>query len=294
MKKFRKFVTITLAAALIALLPGVTSMKASAASPTTYFVFLDGDQWYYQIGTSEYNPDDKQYEADLILTKSDVTHPQDGDVIVVGTVNQNGSAVGYTLDLGGIRLSNVTVTHNTSIVVKAASIDECYVLSDSTAAINGDVTNAHVYDRSHVNFNSNVTNLYISSDTRDDAPEINVMGTVAYATYSLPGELQFQYYNFIKGAFEFNDSGKIKSNENYYQSDGNGPISAATAPSASEQQTSSASQTASSSQTSSSGQASASGEYDDVPKTGEAVPVYVWFFAAATICYAGRKALQKI
>lgn len=290
MKKLRKFAALMLAAALVAVLPGVSSLKVSAASPITYFVFLDGDKWYYQIGTSEYNPDDKQYEAELITTKSDVTHPQDGDIIVVGSVNQSGGAVGYTLDLGSIRLSNVTVTHNTSIVVKAATIDKCYVLSDSTAAINGDVTDAYVYDRSHVNFNNNVTNLYISSDTKDDAPEINVMGTVAYATYTLPGEPQFQYYNFIKGAFEFNDSGKIKSNVNYYQSEGNGPVSAAPAqPSVSEQQTAAPSQTPASSDSNAS-----SGEYDDVPKTGESVPLYVWFLGAAAICYAGKKMLAKI
>lgn len=288
MKKFRKFAALMLAAALVALLPGVSSLKAFAASPTTYFVFLDGDKWYYQIGTSEFNPDDKQYEAELILTKSDVTHPQDGDIIVVGTVNQSGGAVGYTLDLSGIRLSNVTVTHSTSIVVKAASIDKCYVLSDSTAAINGDVTDAYVYDRSHVNFNNNVSNLYISSDTKDDAPEINVMGTVGYATYTLPGELQFQYYNFIKGAFEFNDSGKIKSNVNYYQSEGNGPVSATPAQSsASEQQTAASNQAPASS-----GSNASSSEYDDVPKTGEAFPVYVWFLCAAAICYACKKAIE--
>lgn len=289
MKKFRKFAALMFATALVALLPGVSSLKASAASPTTYFVFLDGDKWFYQIGTSEYNPNDKQYEAELIRTKSDVTHPQDGDVIVVGTVNQDGEATGFTLDLGGIRLSNVTVTHSASIVVKAASIDKCYILSDSTAAINGDISDAYVYDRSRVNFNNNVGNLYITSDTKDDAPEINVMGTVGYASYTLPGEPQFEYYSFVKGSFEFNDSGNLRTDIDYYQSGGNGPVGA-TQP----QGTASAQTPEPSAQTPApSGSNASSGEYDDVPKTGESVPVYVWFLGAAAICYAGKKFLER-
>ncbi len=285
MKRLRKSAALMLAAALITTLPGFTSLKALAASPMTYYVFLDGNDWYYQIGTSEYNPDDKQYEADLIMTKSDVTHPQDGDIIVVGVLDSS-NTVGYTLNLSGIKLSNVTVTHSASIVINAASVDECYILSDSTAAINGDVGNAYVYDRAHVNFNDNVTNLYISSDTKDDAPEINVMGTVAYATYTLPGELQFQYYSFVKGSFEFNDSGSLKTNVNYYQSEGTGPVSTTSQTSA--EQTASSAQT-----TTSSASSSSSDEYDDVPKTGEAIPSYIWFFGAAAVCYICKKALQR-
>lgn len=274
-----------LAAALILIIPGYSSLKVSAASPTTFYVFLDKGQWYYQVGVSDYDESYQQYEVETIMTNSSEPHPKDGDSIVLEALDSS-SQNGCVVNVNNVNLQNVTVVNTApTVIVKAASINECYVLCDGNAAINGNVSNAYVYDRAHANFNNNVTNLYISAESDDDAPVVKVEGTVDYAKYTQPDSLQFEYYHFVKGAFELND-GKLQSNTNYYQSEGDGPAATNTAASDSAVTNTQSSAAASSS--------SASDEYDKVPKTGEALPVCVWFFSAAAVCFAGSRILKRI
>jgi predicted small secreted protein len=278
MKTIKKIAAMMLAAALVLVLPGISSLKVSAASPTTYFVFYDGDGWYYQIGTSKYDPDEKQYEAELIMTKSGVSHPKDGDSIVFEEV-EAGASTGPIIDVGNVNLQNVTVVRTkVTVIVKAASIYECYILSDGHAAINGNVGNAYIYDRAAVNFNDSVSNLYIITSSVDDAdPTVKVQNNVAYAKYTSPRTVEFEYYNFTNGAFDFYN-GSLQGNTNYYMSTGEGPVSVASVASASAQTTA---------------KASKSGEYDKVPKTGETLPVCVLFFTASALCFVGSSVLKR-
>jgi hypothetical protein len=278
MKTFKKLAAMMLAAALVLVLPGISSLKVSAASPTTYYVFYNGDGWFYQIGTSTYNPDAMQYETDLIMTKSGVSHPQDGDSIVFEEV-ESGAGTGPTIDVSGVNLQNVTVVRTSAtVILKAASIYDCYILRDSHAAINGNVGNAYIYDRAVVNFNDSVSNLYINTEDENNAdPTVKVQKNVAYAKYTSPRTVEFEFYNFTNGAFDLHD-GSLQGNTDYYMSTGEGPVSVASLASASAQTTA---------------KASTSGEYDKVPKTGEAIPVCVLFFTASALCFAGSRVLKR-
>lgn len=283
MKKIKKFVSMIFAFALVFALPGMSSLKVQAASPTTYFVFFDGEGWFYQIGTSTYDSDDKQYEADIIMTNADTSHPQNGDIIVV-QVLEGSPNEGIILDMSNVSLSNVTVVSQaTDIVVKSASIGECYILSDAVASINGNVTNAYVYDRAHVNFNNNVSNLYITAKSGDDSPAISVLGTVGYASYIHGDSTAFQYSNFTKGSFILNDD-KLDSAAVYDQT-GDSTVAATPVSTTAETSVSDTSTQTSSSASQSSSAVS--------PKTDEVFPAYVCLIFAPLVFIGFYKALKR-
>jgi hypothetical protein len=281
MKKIKKFVSLMSAFALVFAISGISSLKAQAASPTTYFIFFNEGSWSYQVGDSNYNPDARQFDPELIMSNSDTTHPQDGDIIVVKSLDDS-TGEGLILNLGNINLSNVTIAKTApTVVVSAASINECYILGDANAAINGNVANAYVYDRAHANFNNNISNLYITAESDGDSPEIAVLGTVGYARYVRSENVDFEFSNFAKGNFEFS-YGNIKSDAVYDQASG----SAAAAPVSTTAPASDAS-----SQTSSSDAAQSTSAVS--PKTGEVLPTYVYFICTPLVFLGLYKVLKR-
>lgn len=261
MKKLKKMVSMLMVAALCALLPGANALTASAEEPVTYYVkYLANDsEWRYQEGSGW---DENGFHRELYYMYEAI---KDGDSIII-----DGSNPGFVLEVSA-RLKNVTMLHNSAAVVTASSIDECYILRDSVAAINGNVTNAYVYDNGRCTFNNNVGTLTIQNDS------FLVNDTLLHATVSVNGtvnhligkdnvQLHYEHYNFAAGKLVIVD-GDVETDPAYYS---NTPSSSNTAQSSS----------------------SSSDEYDDVPKTGESNLIF-WLLGISALCFVGRYTLKK-
>lgn len=264
MKKLTKIVSLLLAVAICVLLPNATSITASAEGPVTYYVKQlpnEGD-WRFQTGSSTW--DDNAQHRELYYLYQDI---KDGDILIVDGVNTNTNSI---LKIP-VRLSNLTFVANTSAIVNAASVDECYVLRDSVCAISGDVTNAYVYDTATCTFNNNVGTLNILTDPSKNDNHlygtVSVAGTVDHLIGNDGKTTHFNLYSFAAGKLAI-DKGTLKTDASQYST---------TAPAAGTTQT-----TASSS----------ADEYDDVPKTGDSTLV-LWLLGISAICFAGRYTLKK-
>ncbi|MBO4982331.1 MAG: hypothetical protein J6C84_10670 [Lachnospiraceae bacterium] len=274
MKKFQKFVSLLSAAALLAMLPGSNTLTASAAEPTTFCVSYDegDDAWYYQRDTSEYNPNIEVKEA---FQLKDVI--KDGDIVVVVGISDD---TGLDLDLSNVRLSNLTIAQAATVVVRTKGVDECYVTTDSVAAITGDVSRAYVYNEGSVTFNSNVSYLEIIG-TNDVHANIYVHGTVSHVKAVDEASIVcYEYYDFAKGKLEISD-GSVQTDEAYYSKTPSASSTQNTAPATQD------------SQSSAPAPGNTSGAYDSVPKTGEAFPAYLVLIAIAAVCLAGRSVCKR-
>lgn len=249
--------------ALCVLLPGANALTASANTPVTYYVkYLANDnQWRFQEGSSW---NDSVSHRELYYMYEAL---KDGDSIVI-----DGSNPGFILETS-VRLKNVTLLHGAAAVVAASSIDECYILRDSVGAINGNVTNAYVYDNGRCTFNNNVGTLTIQNDSflvNDTLLHANVSvnGTVGHLIGKDNVQLHYEHYNFAAGTLVITD-GDVKTD----------PANYSNSPSAS-------------STTASSSTSYSSDEYDDVPKTGESNFIFV-LLGISALCLAGRYTLKK-
>lgn len=270
MKKFKKFVSLLAAAALIALLPGANALQASAATPTTYYVKYDIDknEWRMQIG--EWNNEYEGMEIYYLNNESEAM--KDGDILVV--LSNEESAAGSTGLTVNAHLSNLTV-NRASVVISTGGVDECYVFGESYAAVTGNITNAYVYDDAKCTFHSNVTNLrMIASQANDVDTDVSVGGTVGYASVSNSGGVIREYWNFVAGSFYYDNASGLMTDPSQYSTSGSAPAAAAA------QTTASAAQTQSD-------KTSNSNEYDDVPKTGENHLLLVLLFAVSALSFAG-------
>lgn len=261
MKKLKKMVSLLMVAALCALLPGANALTASASTPVTYYVkYVEHDsQWRFQEGSS-WNVNG--FHRELYYMYEAI---KDGDSIVI-----DGSNPGFTLEVP-VRLKNVTLLHGAAAVVTASSIDECYILRDSVAAINGNVTNAYVYDNGRCTFNNNVGTLTIQNDfflVNDTLLHANVgvNGTVNHLIGKDNVQVHYEHYNFAAGTLVITD-GDVKTDPANYSN---------TPSSGSNKNTSS----------------SSSDEYDDVPKTGDSNLIF-WLLGISALCLAGRYTLKK-
>lgn len=248
-------------AALCVLLPSANTLIASAEEPVTYYVkYLENDsQWRFQPGSSW---DDKGYHRELYYMYEAI---KDGDSIVI-----DGSNPGFILEIP-VKLKNVTLLHGAAAVVTVSSIDECFILRDSVAAINGNVTNAYVYDNGRCTFNNNVGTLTIQNDSflvNDTLLHANVSvnGTVDHLIGKDNIQTHYEHSNFAAGTLVITD-GDVKTDPANYSN---------TISSDSNQNTSS----------------SSTDEYDDVPKTGDSNLVF-WLLGISALCLAGRYTLKK-
>lgn len=274
MKKLNKFISLFAAAALLVLLPGTNKLTAAAEEPTTYYIRSIDDEWRFQAGSAW---DDTVAHRELYYMNEQI---KDGDVVIV-----DGSVANDPITVN-VRLSNLTVKSSDALVFTAKGYDQCFILDNNIAAINGDVKNAYVYGISRCNFNSNVTNLEVigsGSDLNNLNATVAVVGTVSHlkATDSGDNGVYFEYYDFPAGKFHM-ENGTLKTSEKDYSKT---PSAQTTAPAkpANPQQPAHTEQPSA---------GTPSSDYDDVPKTGES-NIILWLTAAAAVCLMGRFALKK-
>ena len=267
MKKFKKFAAWLTAVALCAFLPAGNAMTVAAAEPVTYCVSYcpSENTWRYQRGGGWV---DGNEHGDLYYLYRDI---KDGDTIVVeGTGDE-------TLYLNvSARLANLTMNHASNVLVTATGYDECFILEGSYTVVNGDVSNAYVYNDATCFFNNNVSNLQIIGTGDDINAQVVVAGTAGHVVGKDASRTYYDLYNFAKGKLSIED-GSIRTEEAYYS----------TTPSAA-QNTTPASTTQ---QASSAGNAD---EYDEVPKTGDSTLIYWILLGASALCFMGKKALKKM
>ncbi|MDE6642227.1 MAG: hypothetical protein K2K63_17090 [Acetatifactor sp.] len=278
-KKMKLFVSMLAAAAMLVLLPGGNAMTAHAEEAKTYSIkYIGGDinDWRYVPGNTF---EDGMYHRELYYLK--LNDLKDGDLIVIypGDEVPNGKE----LDLSGFRLGNLTVHRDANVVVKTNGIKDCYVLAGAYAAINGDVTNAHLYDSVTCNFNNNVLDmvLHVSGDAKSS---IACTGTVGMfqvledstnntrcVFYSIPNNTM----KFYGGGIQFANC-PSEPTEAYLQAK------------AAAGETTAAPETTPA-------PAANSSEYDKVPKTGESSQAawLIGLVGAAAILFAGSYGLYK-
>ena len=282
MKSFKelvpKLISYAAAATFCAALPLIPSLKAEAA--TTYQLKYDVDvnEWRVQVDEDSWKDDDGGKDLYYLNHGDDAV--KDGDVVVI-CPNEENPTDGKEITINA-HLSNLTVNRSNAVVY-TNGIDNCYVLGDSYAAINGDVSNAYVYDNASCNFNNNVTNLNMLSSTGTEIEsKVVVKGTVAYAVFKdNTGSIMNEYYNFAPNTFWHDAESSLRTDPSDYSTTGSGAVDTATnTPAASTADTTPAQSTASAS------------DYDDVPKTGESHLV-VWLFGCSALCLAGCLVSRK-
>lgn len=210
LQKARKFIAFLAAAAILIGMPGVCSLEASADGPVTYSVKYvpASKEWRYQPNTSTF--DDKGSHKQLYYLRQEL---KEGDLVVVYNESESIPA----LDLGTTRLSNLTVTNSPSfIIIFSGNIDDCYLLDGASCSINGDVTNAYVYDNVLGNFNKNVKelNLYPASSLTGN---IGCGGTVDHVS-AVPrdtGRALYSLYSFPAGTFFIKDGALTTDRSKY-------------------------------------------------------------------------------
>ncbi len=276
MKKFKKFVSLLAAAAILAIAPGANALKAEAANPTTFYVKYDDSKNEWRMQVHEWKND---YEGrELYYLNEGDEKVKDGDILIVLS-NEEDETGSEEIHVNA-RLSNLTV-NRAHAVVKANGIDECYVFGDSYAAVTGNITDAYVYDNASCTFHSNVRNLHlISTQSNEVESNVTVGGTVTYASLANEGGVFKEYYNFLAGTFHHDFASGLMTATYHYSNDPN--TNAYSAP----EVPASSVPTPAGSVASTQGSTSSSNEYDDVPKTGES-NVGVWLFVISVACYAG-------
>lgn len=261
-KKIKLFVSMLAAAAILVFLPG-SSLTARAAEGNTYSLkYFGGDinDWRYVSGSTF---EDGMYHRELYtLTAYDL---KDGDNIVV---YPSDAAPAKNLDLGSFKLGSVTVHQGAQAVVSAGSIKDCYILNGAYASVNGEVTNAYLYDNATCTFHNNVLYmvLYIT-----DVPHSNIScgGTVGeFRIYTTAGESKGAFYDIPANTMRLTD-GTIQfpvwspnPSEAYLQAKAEADGTASIQPPANETPADSSAPSAPATD-------NASDEYDKVPKTGE-------------------------
>lgn len=258
MKALKKIVAL-FTAALFVMLPIFTSTmtaKAEGNAVTYYLKYVDAEQdWRFQTGAWDNNSNGRE----LYYLYQDI---KDGDLIVIDGTQD------LTLNVD-VKLSNLTIVNGVSVVA-AKSIDDFYLLNNSTAAITGNITNAYIYNYGVANLNSNVTNLYLTSESTYDDPDATVVavGTVAHVKGYDAENTWYEYYNFKANTFHAHNGNVITAEENFSKT----PTAAAPAPSA---------------------PSASAGELDDVPKTGDFSVSPIWFVAIAVVCMLGYRKLER-
>lgn len=212
MKRIKTLVTMFAAVAALILLPGVFTLKASAAEPTTFYIDYDPDRdpdpnkygWYVLIEYDMEHRDDAQPKVMQYFYNA----AKEGDIVVVSNYHDNAPQ----LDLGDVRLSNVTVLQNTSFtMIKAAYIKDFFALGKSFCSITAPVDNAYVYDPAVVNFNDNVKNILLNVDSGASTSSMGCGGTVdSLKVLFTTNNSSYSLYNFKKDTFIFSE-GKIET-----------------------------------------------------------------------------------
>lgn len=268
--KFLKKLSIMLTAVMICLIPLLESaLTVHAEGPVTYYIkYVDG-HGDFQFQKGEWKEDDS--ERELYYMYQDI---KDGDLLVIDST----AASNLKVD---VQLSNLTIVHAPSAVITAKGIDNCYVINDSIAAINGNVTYAAVYDKSIVTFNDNVGTLELLSEKYENLHHnVSVAGTVDHVKASDKNEVHFEFYNFSKNSFCVEDGELTTAKTNYSETATAAAQTPAPTPTATPAPETPAPSVS-------------SGEYDDVPKTGDIRFNPFWLIAIAAMCMIGSYEVKR-
>lgn len=277
MKKIKALVTMLAAVALLALLPESSTLKADAAEAKNYAVKFcpneNGGDWRYQEGSTF---DDEKSDRGIYYMLQDL---KAGDKVAVYNTESDAEA----LNLGTVKLGDLTICGTTFTIVSTGGVSQCNVLPGSTCSISGNIDTAHVYDVATVTFVNNVTELIATAENESFDSNIGCNGTVGhFNAYSINAPRTFyDLYNFTQNKLDVSD-GNLKTESYYYDT-------SAPASTPQPQATSAPSAPAASNTTAAS---SASNEYDDVPKTGESSLIF-WLFAASVLSFTGSCILKK-
>ncbi len=243
----------------------ISTLSVSAEEPKTYYLkYLASEgEWYYQEGSAW---DNEGYRREWYTLVTYVL--KDGDLVVVDSSEGNAK----TLELD-FNLSNLTIMGDSYGIINVKSVKDFYALENSSSIINGNVTNAWLYNYSLTNFNNDVDYLEVYYTNTDwDQPPVTfaVGGKLGHLFVHREGRTNYNLYNFTDRALVVD--GILQTAEEHYS----------TTPPATTQPPAATTPTA----------PSTSDEYDEVPKTGESL-AFMWAFALAGLCFAGSYSLKK-
>lgn len=281
MKKRSKALVLSLAAAVfLVLLPLAAPLTARAEEPATFSLKYFSDRGWRCQPLAEF----QESEGDGSLGYLEL-YLKDGDHVVI----YPGDNTDQVLDLSAVKLGSLTVHQNANAVVKTNGIKDCYVLAGSTCAINGDVTNAYLYDSVTCNFNNNVLDMtfYVQNDNPvvPDGSTIACLGTVGrFYVHSLSMDSAVNtFYNVKTG-------GLIMQNGSFWMPEGT--YSRTPSEEYTKATESASAPAANAAPTPAPAPVSSSDEYDPVPKTGDSA-AYLWLFPAAVLFGVGSLVLRK-
>ncbi|MCM1191459.1 MAG: hypothetical protein NC123_01610 [Butyrivibrio sp.] len=279
-KKMKLLVSMLAAAAVLVLLPGRGVMTVKAEEPKTYSIkFIGGNinDWRYMPGSTF--EDGKESKKIYYLLTYDL---KDGDHIVI---YPGDTAPNQELHLDDFKLGSLTIHRNANVVIFTAGITDCYVLAGAYTAINGEVSNAQLYDTVTCTFNSNVLDLVLHIG---DEPHsgISCAGTVGmFQLLKDPDDIKGTFYDIPKNTMRYIDGTIQFPNWSYNPSEAylqaKNAASGATA--------------ASESAAAAAPAGDASSEYDKVPKTGDnsLTPWLIGLAGAAAALFAGSYGLYR-
>ncbi|MBR3762360.1 MAG: hypothetical protein IKK59_06415 [Lachnospiraceae bacterium] len=243
----------------------ISTLSVSAEEPKTYYLkYLASEgEWYFQEGSAW---DNEGYRRELYTLVTSVL--KDGDLVVVDSSEGNAK----TLELD-FNLSNLTIMGDSYGIINVKSVKDFYALEHSSSIINGNVTNAWLYNYSLTNFNNDVSYLeiyYTNTDWNEPPVTFAVGGKLGHLFVHREGRTNYNLYDFTTPAYL--KDGILQVAEEHYS----------TTPPATTQPPAATTPTA----------PSTSDEYDEVPKTGESL-AFMWAFALAGLCFAGSYSLKK-
>ena len=210
-RRWKAFMCVLAAIAMLVLIPEAGTMRASAAEPVTFAVkyLPDRGEWRFQANTSTF--DEGKYHRELYYLYQTM---QEGDLVVV----YNDSTSTKELDLGKAHLSNLTIANcKPFTIVYAGPVDDCYVLIGSQCSINAEITNAYVYDTSLCNFGGNVKEMNLYYFSNEVKSTLGCSGTVDHLCVRAAdsAQVRLNLYNFTAGTLNI-QSGSLKTSDRYY------------------------------------------------------------------------------
>lgn len=280
-KRIKLFVSMLAAAAMLVLLPCSNTLTVRAEANTYSIQFFGGaiNDWCYVTGSTF---DEKQaYSKIGGLRSRDL---KDGDHIVV---YDSGYEPTRHLDLSGFNLGSVTIHNNVTAVFIADSIKDCYILAGAYAAINGNVTNAYLYDTTSCTFNNDVLEMELYY-TGEPTSSISCGGTVGhFCIWTKDRQTRRnEFYDIPKNTMKL-DQGTVQftwsptPSESYLQAkaaaDGTAPAGTAATPAPGNANPAAG---------------SAADEYDAVPKTGSNSHI-LWLAGIAALLFAASFCLYR-
>lgn len=264
MKKLKVLLMSMALVAASVVLPSQNAISASAEGAKTYVVkYVDSfSDWRFQEGNTWNSGSDGR---ETYYLNQGI---KDGDIVVVEDLDHVNA---YHPDLKlPAKLSNLTVNGAAATTIYTNGVEDCYVVKGSSVSINGDVTNAYVYDNAIATFTGNVGTLTASSEITYNA-SVTIGGTLGKFVGNDTVEFfkTTTLYNFAAGKFVLT-TGNIKTDKAYYSTTPDGTAESGALPTTPQNQN-----------------PASDSEYDDVPKTGEDNMVIYLFGLSVLFLAAG-------